>query len=677
MESNDNTPKRSRRSILQGIAATGISAIGASQIVSASDRGLNDVTERGSPAFENEDLSRTVTIRTESTASYSFDVTGLVRAVDAPASALDGDAVSSDISGDRHKFTFSGDFTAFELDGDAEVTVDGEPFDVEGFPKHALSIIPYGSAEVDISASGAVQVDRGSLEHPNDRTVCGTVGRRTEISYAGELTYADIDGDVIVLKNGLPYRMEDLLPSPLPGELTVAGDGTLSVEVSGNAATESYYADAANGTVEAVGTPYGATARYDGRIEAIEHENGAIAEIVPESKNVVCSAPDDSAVEFTTGSTEAFIYEEEVYQEPTVTVEPGETERIKYFGDVTRISIESVDVTFDHHQYEDAAASARLQIGAEFERTEAYQRLAANADAKIRHDADGIYAASVDGPEDPVDLIVFKFADVDRGDEGGLSLSRAQASNKIRDASNIYQWRTDTGQIDKIEKDVLAVSGSPSIAAASLTTKTYDLDIPEVTTTDQVRTQGILPLPTIPWGDWIGDIYDGLKDVASDIQGVTADYLANAIDAANVAKDNITTAATKTGTKIVCNSVVAFQKLAAQFLDDKMMEVLWKTRLYGYSSLISLLGSGVFHAIGNENYVCGACITLIRLALDVGVCDISVGMFCGSAAMPTLGLAAVPCQVLLGAACSVAMSALGDARDLCSGDTFPSELSVC
>ncbi len=378
MEPTNTNSDPTRRKVLQHTAAAGAAVIGSSISASASSNSLNDITERGSPELDTGNGDRTVTIRTNETASYTFQVTGTITPTGAPNSALDHGTASVTLSNDSHEYTFSGEFTEFEVEGEADVFVDGDPFDVEAFPQSTLSIVPQEPTEVDVSASGRLETESNSLDKPNKRTVQGTIRNRTVFSYAGELTHFDINGRAEVQKNGHSVDPSEVLPSSLPGEVSLTGpDIDVTVGVSGEAASDHPAVHSSDGNITAPATGSGTTARYDGRVESIELENGASAEIVPESKRVVCTAPEEQAITFSAQSTEAFIYNEEVHKNPEVTVAAGETERIQYFGDVTTVSISQVAVSFDYERYEAAKSSARLQMAAEFERQDAYNRLRA------------------------------------------------------------------------------------------------------------------------------------------------------------------------------------------------------------------------------------------------------------------------------------------------------------
>lgn len=672
MAPNNTNSDPTRRKVLQRTAAAGTAVIGSSISASASSNSLNDINERGSPELDTGNGDRTVTIRSNETASYTFQVTGTITPTGAPNRALDNGTASVTLSNDTHEYTFAGEFTEFEVEGEAAVFVDGDPFDVEAFPQTTLSIVPQEPIEVDVSASGRLETESNSLDKPNKRTVQGTIRNRTVLSYAGELTHFDINGRAEVQKNGHSVDPSEVLPSSLPGEVSLTGpDIDVTVGVSGEAASDHPAVHSSDGNITAPATGSGTTARYDGRVESIELENGASAEIVPESKRVVCTAPEEQAITFSTQSTEAFIYNEEVHKNPEVTVAAGETERIQYFGDVTTVSINQVEVSFDYERYEDAKSSARLQMAAEFERQDAYNRLRAEVAGRVRHDAAGIYAISADAEPRPVDAVVFKLTDVHRGNEGSMSITKHRNSGSIVAGKNTYHWRTDDGHLEKMQLDTLEVGSATTMSSTGLATETFDFDVPQGVSTQQVETPDLAS--NVQWSDWIGDIYDELKDVASGIAGVSADYLARAIEYAEITATEIAV----TSGKILCNTLNSFQELATKFIDDANLKAFWKVRITGYSSMISLIGSGVFEAIGNENYDCGACVAFIRLSLDVGLCGGGVSAFCSAFSLTTLGLGTVPCVALGEAICSYTIMALPDAKDICSGHTEPDEAAFC
>jgi len=677
----------SRRQILRGTAAAGATAIGAASGVSAAERSVNDIRERGSPDLTGGDAGRTVTIQAAGEVRYTLSVTGLLSAADAPADAVDAGTATGTLSSGAHSYSFSGEFTELDVEGDATVLVDGEPIDVDAFPQQRIAIVPEGTVDLDLSASGAVEAEEPSLDQPNKRTVRGSISDTTVVAYAGELTYLDVDGEAAVREDvggstggrrrrarrsagGDAVEPSAALPSRFPGEVTFSGSGgSVTVEIAGEADADDASVSVDDGRIEAAAE--GSTARYDGAVETVTFDSGASAEIDPESKHVICSAGADSDATFSLTSTEAFIHEETVFQEPEVTVEAGATERVRYFGDVTSVAVGGTDVSFDDEAYEDAARSARLQLAARFERLDAYERLESAAEGRVRHDADGIFAVTADNPRAPAEAVSFKLTDVEQGDAGTVTVTTQRDTGSVVNAQTIYQWHNDGGVVERSRLETLELAGASSVAAASVSTETYEYDVPEGATAEDVQAQGWIP--TIPWGDWIGDIYDGLTDVASDIAAVSADYLAEAIEYAEVSANEIAV----TAGKIVCNTVNAFQELAVKFMDDFKIKALWKLRITGYASIISLAGSGVFRAIGNQNYDCGACIAFIRIGIDLGICDVGVTAACGAIGFASLGLGGVACAALGGAICSLVFATLPSAEDICSGHTAPAEADFC
>jgi hypothetical protein len=145
---------------------------------------------------------RTVQIEASGVARYRVGVTGLLTAEDGPQSAL-ADGVAREVIADETRtLRFTGEFTEFSIRGDATVRVDGEPFDVEAFPHNTLEIDPNGTVTYDVSASGAVSLDEGAADQPNARTATARTSSTHVLSYAGELTHIEVDGDATIRRNG-------------------------------------------------------------------------------------------------------------------------------------------------------------------------------------------------------------------------------------------------------------------------------------------------------------------------------------------------------------------------------------------------------------------------------------------------------------------------------------------
>ncbi|MFD1644654.1 hypothetical protein [Haloarchaeobius litoreus] len=670
----------SRRKVLKSTAATGAAAFGAGSAAAGNTPASDDVTVFGDADEVVDTGDRVVTIRATDTVNYEFSVTGVLTPTGAPADAVERGTASNRLDGGTHTFRFSGEFTAFELDGTARVTVDDQPFDVDAFPQQTLEIVPDGAVDFDVSASGAVEVTRGSADRPGARRATGTARRRVVLSYAGELTYLVLDGDARLRKNGTTVTPEEVLPSTLPGEFTVTtGDRRSEYTVTVTGETDH---------TGGVGTHDGSgvvsdvvegreTVRYSGRLESVEHD-GATAELVPDARRVVCTAPADAAAEFTLRSTETFIHDGAVVDEPTVTVDAGETARIKYFGTVTELGVDDVTVAFDDDADLAAERSMQLQTAAEFERDPAFDRLARATDARIRHDAAGLVAISVGSTavDDarPRTFVGYEFADLDRGDRGLLSFGRFDDTGALYNARNTYEWHTEYDTLDRLRYDGLVLDGE--VESAGIETETYDYDVSESTLRAQQDVESNLSLDP---GDWLEGLWDGITDVASDLAGVTASALDSAIDAAVNAASNVSVEdiAIQSG-KIVADTLLAIQKLAEEFIDNGWVKAVWKLRFYGYTSVVSLAGSGVFTEIDQGDYDCAGCIGVVRLGIDVGVCTLGVTAVCGAVGFPTAGLGGVACGAVLGAACSYASMALPDAKAMCGQpNDVPYALDIC
>ncbi|QPV63290.1 hypothetical protein I7X12_01260 [Halosimplex litoreum] len=698
-DNNGESEGISRRNVLRSVGAAGAAAATGLSGVGSAAGGMADTTERGSLDAEGD--RRTVTVDASGEASYEFSVSGVLVATDAPEDAVDAGAASASLTDGAHTFEFTGEFTAFDLAGDARVRVDGEPFYVDSFPRQTVEIAPSGSVSVDISASGRLEAGGGGrgrrtrgggasgdgsgpLDRVNDRTLRGTISSPVTLSYAGELTHFEADGDVRVRKNGDVVDAAEVLPSAMPGGVTVSGSGqSFAVETSDRAEAVGTAASAEDGTVTGTATEGGTEARFDGNLLSLS-QGDATATISVEEKRVICSAPADGAVEFTIDATDAILYEDAAHETLTTTVSAGSTERIKFLGDVTALGVGGVTAEFDPVRYPEAGDSARLQAAAAFERTDAYDRAAAQADGRVRHDADGIYTVSYVADGDRTDSVVYRLTDVGQGDEATVTLSRRRRSGDVTNVENTYQWKTSYGTTSKVKAESLALAGAASVQSASFETTTAEYDVSENgarAASQQVEAQGLIDDAT----DFLGDIWDGLTDVAGDVAGLTGDMMQDAIEAAPVDMGELAV----TSGQIVCNSITALQDLATELINTKYVydvarwedvdlgKVLWKVRLTGYDSIVSIATSQALGEFGDGDWSCGACISVIRLVLDVGICGFGVGAFCAGTNWWNLGLGAAPCTIALGAVCSYAVTLLPDAKEMCSYANEPTGWEVC
>lgn len=633
------------------------------------------------------DGDRTVTIEATGRASYEFSVTGVLTPTDAPSKASDRGTATAAISRETHEFSFSGEFTAFTVDGEAEVTVDGEPFDVEAFPQNTLELVPDGTVTYDVSASGAVEVPTGSADRPTPRRATGTTSEELVVSYAGELTHFDLDGDARLRRNGTRVSADEVLPSTLPGEVTIRATGRTeyAVETTGRTTVQDSPQDTRTRAGRIEGTAVGAetTARFSGRVKAIEHPSGATVTIDEESRRVACHAPDDGSVEFTPRASEAFIYAEAVHEQPTITVDAGDTARAKYFGEMTGVTVGDLEVSIAPEKYEEAEDSYLLQLAAEFERTTTYARLedAATEHARVRHDADGLLGGSVRNATDdgvrPRDFVTFRFTDLERGQDGSLSFGRAVDTGEVYQAKNTYEWRTDHGTVDRIEFEKLQLAEGVSAASASFETETYDYDVPAPDEQDHANEQTVSPAFSLDPGDWLDDLWDGITDVAGDIAGVTANALDSAINSvidgvSSVSAEDI---AIETGL-IFADTVNAIQNLAQKFINKGWIKAVWKLRYYGGLSITTLAGTGILTEMESGNWGCAGCIGLVRVGIDIGICGYGATAACGLLSFPTAGLGGIACGAFFGAVCGYASLALPDAETICGWGT-PVEVDVC
>ena len=660
----------SRRNVLKAAGVIGGTALGGAGLVA------------GEPGFDvNQELetsgdggNRTVTVRARSETSYEFSVTGVLTPTDAPATAVGMGTASATLSRGAHKFSFSGEFTAFELDGDAEVVVDGESFDVAAFPRNRLEIVPSSGTEIDVSASGRVESDSRRLDSPNARTVTGTVADRTVLEYAGELTYLDVGEDTRLVKNGRAVSVEEALPNALPGEATVDGAGSqVELSVSGPVRTDGAALRADGESVS--GRPSGReTFAYDGAVDAVTHENGATVTIRPKMKRFVCEAPADQSVTVVPASTEGLVRNDELVSKPSVTVEAGETEYVKYFGDPTAVKLEDTAVSFDDTANEDAVSSALLQKAAEAERRTVYSVLDSTTDGRVRHDAHGVEITRVTDNEGQVKR--FESFDVANtpGTDGTLAISTALDTGRPLDAKVGHVTKTDSKTVKQATVSSVDLTNPDRIDTDSVSTETYSLDAEEGTVQGSDAQKDLFGWD--PW-DFLGDLWGDIKDLADDISGVAADYIGGAIDAVTdkdgISKNDFYT----TSGKLIAATPLALKEISLKFADDGVKKALWRVGAKAGLAPISLIGSGVFNEFAEGNFGCGSCIGVVRLVIDVGICEFGVIGACTAIGLATGGFGGIACNVLLNAACSYASTALNDAEAMCSSSDWPYAADFC
>ncbi|ERH11843.1 MAG: hypothetical protein J07HB67_00854, partial [halophilic archaeon J07HB67] len=287
-----------------------------------------------------------------------------------------------------------------------------------------------------------------------------------------------------------------------------------------------------DGDVTATGS---AVARYNGNVEAVEHENGAVARVVDEGKRVVCEAPTDRSATFEIEAPEQLLHDYELKNTATVTVGAGEVARIKYYGYPSGLGIDGTSVSFDGEKHPEAIRSAKLQMGAEFERTDAYDTVANAVSGRVRHDAQAIQTTSITG-DTPRDAVLFELANVSDGDYGVAAFERRRSERGVSDAGYELQTLADDGYPAK-----LTVHNLSDVDSGSFTTDSFERDLSPTTadgtTVNAFEGQdrevdkdfGLPDLPDLPDLPGPGDIIDFFGDKLNDFAdtvGIAKDTLA-------------------------------------------------------------------------------------------------------------------------------------------------------
>ncbi len=677
--SEDGSESLSRRSVIQAAAATGAVGFGTSGAAAESPAGVSKVTERGSVDPQETVDTRTVSIRARGDASYSFGVTGVLVGRDVASESVSAGEASARLADETHEFEFSGEFTSFETTGDVDVAVDGETFDVDAFPTQSLTIV--GDGAVDISASG--RVEAADLRRESPRRLTGTVGGQTTVEYAGELTYIDVPDSARLEKNGQTVSVDEALPSALPGEIRVSGRSEVTVRTSDTAnVTQGRRASAEDGAVTATGN---AVARYDGNVEAVEHENGAVARIVDEGKRVVCEAPNDASATFDIKAPEELVHDKELKNTATVTVAAGEVARIKYYGYPSALGIDGTTVSFDSEQYPEAIASAKFQLGAEFERTDAYGIVTNAAGGRVRHDAQAIRTVSVTG-DDPHDSVYFELADLSSGDHGVAVFTRRRGAQAVSDAGYEIQTLGQKGYPTEISLNKLS-----SVDVGSFTTQTFEPDVQAATEgtgvnvfegKEQVVNKDItcFSIPLDSKIEIINCLGEKALDEITDGIDVTKEQIAEIIW--GVITDFENTSMFDFGAKgasIVMdtqNAFIGFLAKADGLLPEKQFaKLLFKISPGFAGSFVDLGQSGALSELSNGNYGCAGCLGVVTLLVAVGL-DLAATATCTALGLTSAGLLGVACFSVISGLLEIGSVAVIDMREFCKGDPV-AEVDFC
>lgn len=704
-DKNSDTSGKSRRGVLKSAAAAGALSIAPNSVVANDSDSLTKVTERGTPEPTQVDRSRTVTIQSRG-GEYQFSVTGALSEEDAPSTAVQGGTAAAEVQDGTHTFTFSGQFTEFDVDGNVEVLVDGEPFDVDAFPRKSLTIFTRGETEIDISASGRIESTDNSVENPNPRTVTGTITGRTTFAYEGQLTYFDVEGSVLARKNGSLVRSENVLPSSLPGEVQIGGASErVIINTSDRAEIErGLYATAESGTINARPAFRSVIGRFDGNIESIEHESGATVEFRPSAKRIVCTAPEGASASFEVEASEAVVYDREAHSTVRFEVDPGATEKIKYFGHPNAASIGGVDISFDSEAYQESVNALKLQEAAKFERTTAYERIEEELNGRVRHDAESLYYSTVTNDE-PWEGIVYQTTDLEQGDRGVVSIGRDRQAGNTLNASYETQWMDQSNRPTRMEVNRLQLGGSVAAASASFETQTIDVgsqssDVETADTesidifegaerADRVDTSGVEPqlfpslpsIPSIPGPgdiiDYFGDKLDDFSDSVGVAKETAADIISGAVE--NAYDTTIDDVVIKAGGLLV-DSQQALIEMAAEAEDKlptrKVPKFMMKITPGFASTLIDLGASGALEELASGNYGCAGCTGTISVLVSVGLAATASGT-CAAISLATAFTASVACAAFVGVILEYGYTVFApDAMEICSNSTF-SAVSPC
>lgn len=654
----------SRRDVLQTAAVGGAATLGLSGNAVADAASSEDVATYGIKESPVRTPNRTVRIRAARRADYEFSVSGLLTPSGAPATAVDGGTASGTVSASVHTFKFTGEFTEFDVDGDVDVTVDGEAFDPAAFPRRRLEIAPDREVSFDVSASGGVRVEGGTVERPNARRAVGDARSTVTISYEGELTYLDVEGGATLRKDGQRVESaEAALPSTRPHVARVASSSTHGyeltvtddIEVTSSASDETVTGDTVSGRTRGETTEF----RYVGRATRFERDDGAVMVFDEYTKRIECHAPEDSSVTFSMSSTDGVAENQQVVSERTVTVPAGEAEPVKYFGQVTSGAIGSLRLELKLSAYPAAADSGRLQHAAEAERSDAFEALSTAANGRVRHDAGAVSGSKVDpdGVDDSNLVAMFAMAGVSGADRGRLFLELG-SDGTVREARNEYRDVSggDVESLTMSHLDTNSISRSPY--AAEFTTETHEFAEPDLTA-DRSSPPEMSP------DGFFDDIWQGLTDFANSIAGVTEDAIKSIVNGTIDALPNITAEdIVVKATSIVCGSLAAIEKLSKKMIEeleaedalediDEYGHTIVKVHAKFFTTAGALADTNVFNQVRSENYGCAGCMAMVNLIVEM-VCG-TIGKYatCSAIGFASLGLGSVACAVFIEAVCGL------------------------
>lgn len=659
---NSVPPNTNRRSLLKSIGA-GSTALGAMPSIASLTEAQVLGTGSATPSNADTTSQRSLVIESSDRIAYEFTVTGLLSADGAPSETVERGTGSGTLTNGSHEFSFTGEFTAFEIEGDATVTVDAEEFEYESFPHNRLEIIANGTVDYDVSATGGVEIESGSADTPSNRRVTGTVvdgvdSQSQTISYAGELTYLDVDGDATVIDNGTEIDPDRPVPSVEPGRAQIESLGRehdYYLHLGWDVATE-YRGDAvdsieyglAQGTASFQSTAYS----FSGTFQFVKVPGVGVVKNDPENSTVECASLSDRQVSVTIVTS--------VGSEERVSVNPGESATTAVRGQITHLRMVSGDrrgadgIELDIEQNVTATAAERakkLQLAAKLERETEFETLAARArmNGRIRQDPAGITAFRITHARDTEDLsqrdlyIGAKYAltDVDGHDIVSTRLSKNTSTGEVEEAQIIERLRTEENipsgvrvrALDTANHEnenavgVLSVENTQSAAFRTATVQ-YDQDhTPQNNPGQGVTTQGI--------GDSISDIIDGGSDLITDGADAVSDIADDGADiVVEVTQAGTSVTLTGIGTLSDWNYIEGnfhgFSKSGARALNSALKST---------SPFVSILNT---YGEDGEVTICNSCIAVGLAAIDVGLGEAST-VLCAA----ITGVGALGCMLFL------------------------------
>lgn len=632
----------------------------------------------GLRVFGSETASETrrLVIEADGEVDYDFAVTGLLSPAGAPDATVTAGAGSGTTTG-RHVFEFTGEFTDFDVDGSASVRVDKQLFDYESFPHRQLEIEANGAVNYRVAASGAVEVDAES-PRTGDRRVEGSVADETHVvSYSGELTALDVDGDATVRRDGSVVDPEMPLPFDNLGTATVAtgrnNGESYTVEFGHDAgvaaagtAGNKQAPTTADGAVTGAATKEPTRVNYLGGFSVFEVPSFGRVRSPQQSGYVRCEPAGDETVEFELATTGRFA---DGGSRTTVTVEDGTAELVEVDGRLTEVVVgpekgraaKAVTLSLSPEPDPEAAQrSVALQLAAEFERAKRFRTLerAIPGEGRVRKDVGGLTAISAPKHAETVerDTVTYELTDLPRADRGETILTDSDGGFT---GFTKYEWVTDDGFTAKMEtqalpdaaraQDVSAqqveqnayierYNDGPSTASASargVDTTSVEFDVDSFRAahaeTDSVGTQGIFD---DIWNaitgavDWVQNNFPNVDIETKDLEEIGGDLA-------------------------ITSHTVKFD-LAEELMDDPK----WSRGLKGgnllYSSAITFVMSDAASQLADNGEVtsCAACSVVAQIAFDIG-CGAASAYICAATGIATGGVALVGCATFLGILCNL------------------------